>query len=120
MAESSPIGLKTLWEKEKLLITSNFSFSHSVLKRLVLQTHKNQGLFGIGLKTNEQHCWVNSVESNCTRNFLHRCSFEESHSYPAPTCGPCKTFSSTNTVTRECLHLFGCGSGISFIMLLCV
>ena len=23
--------LKTLWEKEKLLVTSNFSFSHSVL-----------------------------------------------------------------------------------------
>ena len=25
--------LKTLWEKEKLLVTSNFSFSHSVLHR---------------------------------------------------------------------------------------
>ena len=30
-------------EKEKLLMTSNFSFSHSVFKRLVLQ-----GLFGKG------------------------------------------------------------------------
>ena len=28
---------------------SNFSFSHSVFKRLVLQTSKNQGLFGTGL-----------------------------------------------------------------------
>ena len=28
---------------------SNFSFSDSVFKRLVLQTHKNQGLFGKGL-----------------------------------------------------------------------
>ena len=28
---------------------SDFSFSHSVFKRLVLQTHKNQGLFGKGL-----------------------------------------------------------------------
>ena len=45
MAESSPNRLKTLWEKEKLLVTSNFSFSLSVLKRLVLQTSKNQGLF---------------------------------------------------------------------------
>ena len=35
---------------EKLLVTSNFSFSHSVFKRLVMQTHKNQGLFGKGLK----------------------------------------------------------------------
>ena len=38
------------WEKKKLLVTSNFFFSHSVFKRLVLQTHKNQGLFGKGLK----------------------------------------------------------------------
>ena len=38
--------LKTLWEKEKLLVTSNFSFSHSVLKRLTPQAGKNQGLFG--------------------------------------------------------------------------
>ena len=37
-------------EKEKLLFKSNFSFSHSVFKRLVLQTLKNQGLFGKGLK----------------------------------------------------------------------
>ena len=35
-----------MWEKEKLLVTSNFSLSHIVFKRHVLQTHKNQGLFG--------------------------------------------------------------------------
>ena len=34
----------------KFFITSNFSFSHSVFKRPVLQTCKNQGLFGKGLK----------------------------------------------------------------------
>ena len=34
------------WEKEKLLVMSNFSFSQSAFKRLVLQTRKNQGLFG--------------------------------------------------------------------------
>ena len=34
MAESYPNGLKTLWEKKKLLITSNFSFSHSVFKKV--------------------------------------------------------------------------------------
>ena len=49
MAESSRYGLKALWEKEKLLIISNISFCHSVYKRLVLQTRKNQGLFGKGL-----------------------------------------------------------------------
>ena len=35
--------------KGELLITSIFSFSCSVFKRLVLQTHINQGLFGKGL-----------------------------------------------------------------------
>ena len=50
MAEISTNGWKTLWEKKKLLVTSNFFFSHSVFKRLVLQTRKNQGLFGKGLK----------------------------------------------------------------------
>ena len=49
MAENSPNGLKTLWVKEKLLVTSNFSFSHNVFKRFVLQTCKNQGLCGKGL-----------------------------------------------------------------------
>ena len=38
------------WEKEKLLIRSYFSFCHSVFKRLMLQTCKNQGLFWKGLK----------------------------------------------------------------------
>ena len=46
MAESNPKGWKTLWEKEKLLVTGNFSFSHSAFKRLVMQTRKDQGLFG--------------------------------------------------------------------------
>ena len=45
MVETSPNELKTQWKKEKLLVTSNFSFPHSVFKRLVLQTRKNQGLF---------------------------------------------------------------------------
>ena len=35
-------------EKEKLLVTSNYSFSHSVFKRLVLKAHRNKGLFGKG------------------------------------------------------------------------
>ena len=49
VAECSPKGLKTLWEKEKLLIMSNFSFFQSVFKRLKLKTCKNQYLFGKGL-----------------------------------------------------------------------
>ena len=35
--------------KREMLIMNNFSFSNSVFKRLVLQTRKNQGLFGKGL-----------------------------------------------------------------------
>ena len=49
MPKSSPEGQKTLWEKEKLLVMSNFFFSLSVFKRLLQQTFKNQGLFGEGL-----------------------------------------------------------------------
>ena len=50
MAECSLNGLKTLCEKEKLLVPSSFSFSQSVFVRFVLQTHENQFLFGKGLK----------------------------------------------------------------------
>ena len=49
MAESSHKGWQTQWQKEKLLITSNFSFSQSVFKRLVQHIRKNQGLFWKGL-----------------------------------------------------------------------
>ena len=48
MAESYLNEQKTLWEKEQLLVTSNFSFSHSVFKKIELQTHKNEGLFRKG------------------------------------------------------------------------
>ena len=43
------IGRKLSKMGKKMLVTSNFSFSQSVSKRFVLQTHKNQGLFKKGL-----------------------------------------------------------------------
>ena len=49
MAESFPNDFKTLWAKEKLLVTSNFSFSHSVFKRLVSQGRQKVSLCGNGL-----------------------------------------------------------------------
>ena len=49
MSESSPNWLNTMWEKEKLLIMSNFSFTHGVFKTLVQQKHKKKGLFAKGL-----------------------------------------------------------------------
>ena len=51
MAENYPKGEETLWEKDKLLVTSNLSFSHSVFKKFVLKTCKNQGLFGKELRS---------------------------------------------------------------------
>ena len=69
MAEGSPKGWKTLWEKEKLLITSNFSFSCSVFKRLVLQACKSQGLFGKELKNFLPHsCSNTSADQNFQRH----------------------------------------------------
>ena len=44
-----PNRYKTLWEKEKLLVMSNFSFSHSVFKRLVSQGRQKVSLCGNGL-----------------------------------------------------------------------
>ena len=41
--DSSQKGWKTLLEKEKLRVTSNFSFFYNVFKRLVQQTRKNKG-----------------------------------------------------------------------------
>ena len=49
MTENYSNGWKTLWEKEKLLVTSNFSFSHSVFKRLVSQGRQKVSLCGNGL-----------------------------------------------------------------------
>ena len=53
--ESSPNWQKKLRKEEKLLVKSNFSFSHSVFKTLVLQTGKNQGSFWKGLNNDKSH-----------------------------------------------------------------
>ena len=41
----------TVWEKEKVLVTSYFSFSHSFFKRLVSQGRQKVSLCGNGLNT---------------------------------------------------------------------
>ena len=48
-AEGYPNRQKTLWEKEKLLVTHNFSFSHSIFKGLVSQGRQKVSLCGNGL-----------------------------------------------------------------------
>ena len=45
------IEYKTLYEKEKLLITSNFSFSHYVFKSCLLLMRQNEYLWSKGLIT---------------------------------------------------------------------
>ena len=41
-------GVENIVGKKKLLVTSNFLFSYSVFKRLLLQTRKKKDLFGKG------------------------------------------------------------------------
>ena len=47
------IEFKTLWEKEKLLITSNFSFSHNVFKSSLVLMRQNEYLWSNGLTNNK-------------------------------------------------------------------
>ena len=41
--------MKTLWQKEKLLFLSNFSFSHDVFKSCLLQMRQNAPIGGKGI-----------------------------------------------------------------------
>ena len=72
-----------MWEKEKLLVTSSFSFSQCVFKRLVLQTRKNQGFvrervkvmslvdsFIINLKEKHQIGKNELLQSSCKLSFV--------------------------------------------------
>ena len=73
--ESSLNGWKTRWVKEKLLVTSNFSFSHSVFKRLVSQGRQKMSLCGNGLNFLRQSityvCILIQVPRYRLRDILH-------------------------------------------------
>ena len=81
-------GRKHCGEKDKLLVTSNLSFAHSVFKRLTLQTHKNQGLFGKGLKyfVNEGHNNALSMQWSKIQMFQFR-----TYHHTQPRCYPSLT-----------------------------
>ena len=66
MAESYPNGQKTLWEKEILLVTSNFSFSNCVFNRLVSQGRQKVSLCGNGLSKTR-------INLSCKRLALIQC-----------------------------------------------
>ena len=66
------------WEKEKLLVMSNFSFSRSVFKGLVLQTRKNQGLFGKGLNHDKTSTFCsNTAQLKMNNSIAHLSSGEK-------------------------------------------
>ena len=48
MINECHIGQKTLWEKEKLLVTSNFSFFHNVFHRYISKCVKMQDCMVMG------------------------------------------------------------------------
>ena len=68
------IELKTLWEKEKLLVTSNFPFSHYVFKSCLLLMRQNEYLWSKGL-------------SNCRRRIKSFTSNVSLDSF----CGQCRS-----------------------------
>ena len=70
---------------EKLLVTSNFSFSHNVFKRLVPQTRKNKGLFGKDLTTPRKNPLENIMrngENSVNQHFSSFPAMFSTHSIP--------------------------------------
>ena len=55
------IELKTSWEKEKLLVTSNFSFSHNVFKNCLWLMHQNEYLWSKGLMKTKEGYELNTL-----------------------------------------------------------
>ena len=78
------MGRKRCGKRKKLLVSSNFNFSlsHSVFKRLVQQTHKNQGLFGKALINEmDTYCFFNAWTIPCKQiQMLHYSDLSQ--------CGP--------------------------------
>ena len=58
MTGSSINGYKTLWKKEKLLVTSNFSFFHRVFKRLNCRHMKTRARLGRVQYSNTNYRYV--------------------------------------------------------------
>ena len=76
-----PMGRKH-WKSEKFPFTSNFSYSHSVFKSFVLQTHKTQGLYGKGLNTSSHHKnIVTRGETTSNFSFWNRILFPQRYLY---------------------------------------
>ena len=57
MGHNYLIEKKTLWEKKKLLVTSNFFFSHNIFKNCLLLMRQNEYLWSKGLKFEWDTCY---------------------------------------------------------------
>ena len=72
MSESSQTRKKTLWEKEKLLVPSYFSFSHSFFQNAC---PANQGLFGKGLINERPKAWLKKYDVISDAQFGFKSNF---------------------------------------------
>ena len=63
---------KLLWDKKKLLIKSNFSYSHRISRLIILQTNKNQGLLMKGLDLVQYRS-----ENNLTTNTIDYLNYSQ-------------------------------------------
>ena len=59
MKNKCDIGWKTLCEKEKLLVTSNFSFSHNAFHSYIPLVRQNVALCGNGVIHNDRYKFLN-------------------------------------------------------------
>ena len=66
------------WEKEKLFITSNFSFSYSVFKGLVSQGHQKVSLCKNGLNGMHE---INSKPNDVILDIFNLTAFAGDHDY---------------------------------------
>ena len=71
MAATIQTGRKH-WEKEKLLVMSNFSFSQSVFKRLVSQGHQKLSLCGNGLTLSHTRLFLCVCKSSLLKTLLEK------------------------------------------------
>ena len=56
---------ETLWEKEKLLLMSNFHFSHNVFRNSLLLMHQNEYLWSKGLNKLSYDIMRNLISKTC-------------------------------------------------------
>ena len=69
MKNKCRIGWKTSWEKEKLLVTNNFSFSHDIFHSYISLVRQNVAFSGNGLKELVQDT-CSSIISKVVEKFI--------------------------------------------------